>query len=108
MLGKQEGVGAVRPIMLFNPALNIQLGTRYLRGQLDSWNGDWYQTLAAYNAGPSRVKQWLTWTKFDEPEEFVEDYPAWNETRASTFRPFSETPMSIASCTQRPIRLQLR
>ncbi|HWE48727.1 MAG TPA: transglycosylase SLT domain-containing protein [Bryobacteraceae bacterium] len=80
MLGRQEGVGTVRPIMLFNPALNIQLGTRYLRGQLDSWNGDWYQTLAAYNAGPSRVRQWLTWTKFDEPEEFVEDIP-FNETR---------------------------
>jgi len=80
MLSRQEGINLLRPSMLFNPALNIQLGTKYLRGQLDSWSGDWFQTLAAYNAGPGRVHQWLAWSKFDEPIEFVESIP-FNETR---------------------------
>ena len=80
MLGKQQGIVVARPIQLFNPALNIQLGTKYLRAQLDSWSGDWYRTLAAYNAGPGRVRQWTSGATFHEPLEFVESIP-FDETR---------------------------
>jgi soluble lytic murein transglycosylase len=66
--------------MLFSPALNIELGTKYLKAQLDTWSGDWYRTLAAYNAGPSRVRQWTSGANFREPLEFVEDIP-FDETR---------------------------
>lgn len=80
MLGRKEGMRAVPANLLLNPAVSIRLGTAYLRGQLDSWDGDWFRTLAAYNAGPGRVHQWLNWTNFREPIEFVESIP-FTETR---------------------------
>ena len=79
-LARQIGIKAMSTPMLFQPTLNIKLGTEYLRGQLNHWNGDWYQTLAAYNAGPGRVKEWNTWGTYREPAEFVESIP-FNETR---------------------------
>jgi soluble lytic murein transglycosylase len=79
LVGRHEGV-RVRTAALFDPAMNIRLGTEYLRGQLDSWSGDWTQTLAAYNAGPGRVHEWLSWSNYREPAEFVESIP-FSETR---------------------------
>jgi soluble lytic murein transglycosylase len=80
MLGRQQGLGAVSTSLLLNPAVSIKLGTEYLRQQLSSWDGDWFRTLAAYNAGPGRVRGWLTGTNYREPAEFVESIP-FNETR---------------------------
>ena len=50
-----EGVTADR---LTEPALNIRLGCNYLRKLLDEF-GTESVALAAYNAGPGRVRQWL-------------------------------------------------
>jgi soluble lytic murein transglycosylase len=80
MLGKKEGIGVVGVSQLTNPSVSLRLGTNYLRTQLDSWDGDWYRTLAAYNAGPGRVHQWLKDANFREPLEFIESIP-FNETR---------------------------
>jgi hypothetical protein len=79
-MGRQEGIPVISVRSLLNPSINIPLGTQYLRSQLDHWGGDWAETLAAYNAGPGRVKQWLTWANYREPAEFVESIP-FNETR---------------------------
>jgi soluble lytic murein transglycosylase len=80
LMGKQEGISVPSLRTLLDPSVNIQLGTQYLRRQLNNWNGDWAQTLAAYNAGPGRVREWLTWATYREPAEFVESIP-FNETR---------------------------
>jgi soluble lytic murein transglycosylase len=80
MVGRQQGMGPVSTSLLFDPGVSIRLGTQYLRGQLDSWDGDWYRTLAAYNAGPGRVHQWLKWADYRDPVEFMESIP-FNETR---------------------------
>ncbi len=44
---------------LFNLDVNIRLGTAYLRDMLNLHQGNAILATAAYNAGPSRVRQWL-------------------------------------------------
>ena len=39
----------------FNPRINIDGGVRYLKGLLDTFDGDRKLALAAYNAGPTQV-----------------------------------------------------
>ena len=40
-----------------DPHANLEGGARYLREQLDAFGGNVEKALAAYNAGPARVKQ---------------------------------------------------
>ena len=40
---------------LFNPALNIEIGARYLRYLANRYNGDARKILVAWNAGPGRL-----------------------------------------------------
>jgi soluble lytic murein transglycosylase len=81
LMGKKDGMHAVvSASLLLNPGVSIRLGTQYLRQQLDNWDGDLFRTLAAYNAGPGRVHQWLNWSNYREPAEFVESIP-FTETR---------------------------
>jgi peptidoglycan lytic transglycosylase len=60
---------------LFQPALNLQFGTYYLRMVTDQLGGHTEAALAAYNAGLTRAKAWLTWGDFQEPAEFIETVP---------------------------------
>jgi len=48
-----------RASVLFRPELNLRLGTTYLRTMYDANMGHWERTLAAYNAGTSRVENWM-------------------------------------------------
>ena len=63
---------------LFNPVKNLKYGSYYYQKLLNQFDGHYALALAAYNAGPSRVKKWL-------PDESI---PAdiWIETI-----PFRET-----------------
>jgi soluble lytic murein transglycosylase len=63
---------------LFNPQLNIKLGTAYLRTQLDAYGRVEYAA-AAYNAGPGRVVRWKTELP-SEIDEWAEAVP-FKETR---------------------------
>ncbi len=64
---------------LLDPILNLQLGVHYLALQLQRHQGNVYRTLAAYNAGSSRVRRWSSGLP-DDPELFVE-HIGFNETR---------------------------
>lgn len=58
---------------LFQPALNIELGTAYMRDQFDKF-GRIEFVAVAYNAGPGRVPQWQAALPY-EMDEFVEAIP---------------------------------
>ena len=73
-------VKAYATASLFVPAVNLQLGTFYLKTIVDSLGGRWEAALAAYNAGPSRARAWSSWGQFREPAEFIETVP-FSETR---------------------------
>jgi len=65
---------------LYDPAYNIRLSCRYLRGLIKEFHGNLGEVMAAYNAGDTRVKEWLERGFPDDAEEFVETIP-FGETR---------------------------
>lgn len=79
LVAKSAGLGAVGPADLYNPSLNITLGTSYFSQQLQRF-GRVELAAAAYNAGPGRVVQWQAARPIDPIEEWVENIP-FSETR---------------------------
>ena len=77
---RTAGVPKFTTRVLSQPAANLKIGCSILRSMLDQQGGKVEQTLAAYNAGPQRVVEWLTWNSYREPAEFVESIP-FTETR---------------------------
>ena len=63
---------------LYDPVLNIKLGTAYLRDQIDRFGRIEY-VAAAYNAGPNRAERWRTELP-QEMDEWAEAVP-FRETR---------------------------
>ncbi len=61
------------PSDLFDPALNIELGTAYMKDQFDKF-GRFEFVGIAYNAGPGRVTPWRSQLPA-EMDEFVEAIP---------------------------------
>ncbi len=67
-----------------DPLYNLRLGASYLAGLLDRYNGSYAMALAAYNAGPTRVYQWVQ--TFGDPRSSAVDPIDWIE-----MLPFEET-----------------
>ena len=44
---------------LYNPVKNLRYGSYYYQKLLTQFDGNYALALAAYNAGPSKVKKWL-------------------------------------------------
>jgi soluble lytic murein transglycosylase len=65
--------------LLDDPRANVHLGTTFLAGLLREFV-DPRLALAAYNAGPARVRQWWQARRTSDPEAFVELIP-FDETR---------------------------
>jgi soluble lytic murein transglycosylase len=76
---------------LYDVEANVTLGGAYYRQLLDSYAGNRVLTLAAYNAGPHRVKRWRNkaaervsveqWVEsipFRETREYVQGVLAYN------------------------------
>lgn len=54
-----------------DPFANLEGGARYLREQLDRFDGDLEKALAAYNAGPGRVERARSIPKIRETQIYV-------------------------------------
>ena len=64
---------------LFDPAVNVVLGSAHLKDLLDRFDDQLPLALAGYNAGPGAAQRWLPATKLD-PDIWIENIP-YNETR---------------------------
>ena len=65
---------------LFSARYNIKLGTKYLKNLMKKYKNNQILATAAYNAGPSRVKQWLKASKPLPADIWIETIP-FHETR---------------------------
>ena len=78
-LFRRENGGTGRPD-LRDPAENVRLGALYLRDLLAQFQGDTAAAVAAYNAGPGRVRSWKKASGAAPLDEFLESIPI-TETR---------------------------
>ncbi|MEC8918650.1 transglycosylase SLT domain-containing protein [Salinicola sp. LHM] len=78
-VARELGISAPSTAELFEPQVNIQLGSTYIRSMLERYRGNRIAATAAYNAGPYRVDRWLA-TAPREFDRFVESIP-FRETR---------------------------
>lgn len=63
-----------------DPAINIRMGSWYLAQLMKKFNGNKIAVIAAYNAGPTRVKEWLDKGVWDGTSENANQIP-YGETR---------------------------
>lgn len=59
---------------------NIRIGTWYLKSLSEQFDGNMVAVIAAYNAGPTNVKNWIKSGRWDGRLETVKDIP-FGETR---------------------------
>jgi soluble lytic murein transglycosylase len=79
-LAKAEKLRYAHPQDLFDPALNVRLGTRFLGRMADRYDGSPWLASAAYNAGEAPVGRWLDARATLDPDFFIETIP-YRETR---------------------------
>lgn len=73
-LADAKGIRPWDPDILYQPAINIRLGTAHLSGLVRRYP-DVVKVLAAYNAGESRVAKWSGKAGAGDPEVFTERIP---------------------------------
>lgn len=79
-VGKMIGLTIADPNQLFDPAINIKLGSAYLSRLLQQFDNNYILASAAYNAGPHRVQTWLSQFGYVDQDVFIEHIP-FRETR---------------------------
>ena len=83
------------PRLISDPSYNVTLGSAFLAQLISGYDGSYVLSLAAYNAGPGRVKQWIKdfgdpRSKSEDPVDWVERIP-FTETRTYLQRIFEST-----------------
>jgi len=81
---KAAGVDYDLGSLIADPGYNIRLGRAYLNEMIERFGGQYVLAIAAYNAGPQRVNQWIA--RYGHPASPDVDVVDWIEKI-----PFSET-----------------
>ncbi|MFN0063252.1 MAG: transglycosylase SLT domain-containing protein [Myxococcaceae bacterium] len=83
-VARQLSLGQVNEALLMDPAINIRLGSAYLASLVSEFDSLPY-AVAAYNAGPGRVRQWAAQRGDTALDAWVEEIP-FEETRHYVMR----------------------
>ena len=65
---------------LYDPSINIKLGTYYIKHLLNKYDNNTALALAAYNSGMGRVKEWVKEGVWDGSAQMTKNIP-YDETR---------------------------
>ena len=79
-LAQELKLNALTARQLLKPKVNIQLGSYYIKKLLKRFNSHFVLAIAAYNAGPARVKSWLPNHQSMPADIWLETLP-YKETR---------------------------
>ncbi len=83
-MAKKLGVNFSEKKLLRDRNYNVEIGTHYLKRLLKKFDGSKVLSIAAYNAGPQRIQEWIK--KFGDPRVYGVDPLVWIE-----LIPFGET-----------------
>lgn len=72
-VAKRLGLKNYATAQLYDPAVNIQIGTAYLAELLKRFQGNQFRAIAAYNAGPQNTDKWWPAQGAYQNEEIVEN-----------------------------------
>jgi len=79
-IAKKQKIRHFNTSDLLNPKINIELGTINLKQVMDRFGGQAEYALAAYNAGDTPVRRWMSSNDYKDIAEFVQSIP-YSETR---------------------------
>ena len=77
VVAKEAKLGYSKSKLTQDPEYNIKLGSHYLAGLILEYDGSYPFAIAAYNAGPKRVRYWKKLNK--NPQKNQIDYVNWIE-----------------------------
>jgi soluble lytic murein transglycosylase len=110
LVAKQAKLPYVKSRLTTDPEYNINLGSHYIAGLLLDYDGAYPFAIAAYNAGPNRVKYWKKINK--DPQKKQIDYVDWielikfRETRNYVQRVLENYNVYRYILEQRPIKMK--
>jgi soluble lytic murein transglycosylase len=103
---KKIGMTNFQPHQITDQEINVAIGTGYLKLVLDDFDGSMPLAAAAYNAGPSRSRNWRKGPVL-EAAIWAENIP-FNETRDYVKKVLSNTTNYAAIITGQPQSLKAR
>ncbi|MDC1134851.1 lytic transglycosylase domain-containing protein [Candidatus Pelagibacter sp.] len=110
LVAKQAKLPYVKSRLTTDPEYNINLGSHYIAGLILDYDGAYPFAIAAYNAGPNRVKYWKKINK--DPQKKQIDYVDWielikfKETRNYVQRVLENYNVYRYILEQRPIKMK--
>jgi soluble lytic murein transglycosylase len=107
LVARRSGLPYAGAASLYDPAINIPLGTQYLAQLALRFDGSPWLTSAAYNAGPGNAERWLDARGNLDPETFILTIP-FKETRDYVTRVLSFATLYSWRLHGRPVALTSR